>query len=65
MIERAQEMVVSLPTEALYVDVDLIRMEQVLGNLLNNASKYTPRGSHLGHARGGDRGGAHSLDAVV
>lgn len=32
-----------LPASALYVEADAARMAQVIGNLLNNAAKFTPR----------------------
>lgn len=35
---------VTLPEQALFLDVDPIRIAQVIGNLLNNAAKYTPPG---------------------
>jgi PAS domain S-box-containing protein len=38
---------VDLPDEPLLVDVDLVRMSQVLGNLLSNAAKYTPPGGRI------------------
>ncbi|MET0283700.1 MAG: ATP-binding protein [Polyangiales bacterium] len=38
---------VALPSEPLWLDADLTRLAQVLGNLLNNASKYTPAGGNL------------------
>jgi PAS domain S-box-containing protein len=45
MIEGARhQLYVSTPDEAVEVLVDPTRMVQVLGNLLNNAAKYTPAG---------------------
>jgi PAS domain S-box-containing protein len=39
---RAQELILSVvPEGPLYVEADQIRMEQVFGNLLNNASKFS------------------------
>lgn len=38
---RHQHLSLTLPAEPVWVDVDPVRMEQVLGNLLSNASKYT------------------------
>jgi CheY-like chemotaxis protein len=35
---------VSLPSEPLLVNGDLVRLAQVVGNLLNNGAKYTPDG---------------------
>ncbi|HEX8480111.1 MAG TPA: ATP-binding protein [Telluria sp.] len=39
----AHELTVALPGEALMLDADRHRIAQVLGNLVNNAAKYTPR----------------------
>ncbi|MBF8299931.1 MAG: signal transduction histidine kinase, partial [Acidobacteria bacterium] len=45
--ERDQELRLSLPSEPLYVSGDATRLEQALGNVLNNASKFTARGGHI------------------
>jgi len=44
---RRQELVWSLPPEALPVVGDEDRLYQVLDNLLTNAHKYTPAGGHI------------------
>jgi signal transduction histidine kinase/DNA-binding response OmpR family regulator len=38
---------VSVPVGALFVDGDLVRLAQVVGNLLHNAAKYTDAGGHI------------------
>jgi two-component system CheB/CheR fusion protein len=45
---RNQRLTVSLPPEVAYVEGDLVRLTQVLGNLLNNASKYSDQGGEIG-----------------
>jgi two-component system, chemotaxis family, CheB/CheR fusion protein len=44
---RGQGFTVTVPAERLYVEGDLVRLTQVLGNLLNNASKYTGEGGAI------------------
>jgi signal transduction histidine kinase len=41
------EITVTLPPESLYVAGDPVRLAQVVGNLLNNACKFTDRGGHI------------------
>ena len=40
--QRMQQLELNLPDAPLYVNADATRLVQALGNLLNNASKYTP-----------------------
>jgi CheY-like chemotaxis protein len=42
-----QELTVSVPANALSVSGDAVRLAQILGNLLHNATKYTPVGGHI------------------
>lgn len=49
---------VILPEEALDVDVDAMRLGQVVLNLLNNAAKYTPEGGRIRLAAAREHGQA-------
>jgi CheY-like chemotaxis protein len=52
-----QELQIALPARALRVDGDATRLAQVIGNVLNNASKYTPEGGRIRlqlHAEGSE-----------
>jgi signal transduction histidine kinase/CheY-like chemotaxis protein len=42
-----QTLVVVLPPEPVWLDGDVVRLAQTLGNLLGNASKYSPRGARI------------------
>jgi len=44
---RRHELVVRLPEQPVAVDGDITRLSQVVGNLLNNAAKYTDAGGQL------------------
>ncbi len=45
--QQDDEVTVTLPEEPIYVDADKTRLAQVLCNLLNNAVKYSDRGSRI------------------
>jgi signal transduction histidine kinase/ActR/RegA family two-component response regulator len=48
LIEGAeQELLVSLPEEPVLIDGDPVRLAQAFSNLLNNASKYSEKGSFI------------------
>jgi PAS domain S-box-containing protein len=44
---KAHRLTVQLPQHDIDVEVDDLRLSQVLSNLLLNAAKYTPRGGHV------------------
>ncbi|HEY1227683.1 MAG TPA: PAS domain-containing sensor histidine kinase, partial [Ramlibacter sp.] len=48
LVQAAQHRLqVDLPEQAVLLDVDPTRVAQVLGNVLNNAAKYTPAGGSI------------------
>ena len=44
---RLQRLTLQVPTRPLYVFADAARLSQIFGNLLDNASKYTPKGGDI------------------
>jgi PAS domain S-box-containing protein len=44
---RGQEITISLPAEPVFLRADATRLDQVFGNLLTNACKYSGRGCHI------------------
>jgi CheY-like chemotaxis protein len=51
---RRHELTVHVPPEPLLIEGDLIRLVQVVSNLLNNAAKYTDVGGRIGLSAGCD-----------
>ncbi len=45
--EKSHDLEVITPKEPLLVEADLTRLEQMLGNVLNNAIKFTPPGGRI------------------
>jgi signal transduction histidine kinase len=58
LIDSARHsLTIDMAPEPIWLDADLTRLAQVVGNLLNNAAKYTPEGGRIGlslHADGAD-----------
>jgi signal transduction histidine kinase len=49
LIDSARHsLTLDVPPEPTWLDADLTRLAQVVGNLLNNAAKYTPDGGRIG-----------------
>jgi PAS domain S-box-containing protein len=44
---RAQALTFDVPSEPTWVSGDAARLQQIVGNLLNNAVKFTERGGHI------------------
>ncbi|MGH9322389.1 MAG: chemotaxis protein CheB [Vicinamibacteria bacterium] len=45
--ERSQELSIELPPQPIYLEADPVRLVQVFGNLLHNASKYGNEGGRI------------------
>ena len=45
--ERRHQLVLSVPAAGLAVDVDEVRLTQIVSNLLTNAGRYTPSGGRI------------------
>jgi signal transduction histidine kinase/CheY-like chemotaxis protein len=54
--ERRQSVTVDAPSEPLRIDGDMVRITQVVGNLLTNAAKFSPDGAriHVAASRAAD-----------
>ena len=48
LVEAARhKLTVDVPTEAIMLDADPVRLSQVFANLINNSAKYTPEGGRI------------------
>jgi CheY-like chemotaxis protein len=47
LLGSKQELIVTLPPHPVYLHADALRLAQLFGNLLNNASKYSDPGSRI------------------
>ncbi|WP_345814512.1 PAS domain S-box protein [Paraburkholderia sp. PREW-6R] len=52
---RSQHIQVDVPDATSWISGDVTRMSQILVNILNNASKYTPEGGHISISAHTDR----------
>lgn len=58
VLDKGQTLEVMMPPGVIIVEGDALRLEQVIGNLLNNAVKYTDRGGKIELALASDSGTA-------
>jgi PAS domain S-box-containing protein len=48
LVESAgHQLALSLPAQPIFLEADPVRLAQIIGNLINNAAKYTPAGGQI------------------
>jgi PAS domain S-box-containing protein len=57
---RGQELAIALPADPVFLNADATRLDQVFGNLLANACKYSNSGCHI--ALSAERAAAHGKE---
>ena len=57
---RGQELTITLPAEPVFLNADATRLDQVFGNLLANACKYSNAGGHI--SLSAERAAAHGKE---
>ena len=66
-LDEQHQLVLDVPDEPIYAEIDIDRLEQVITNLLSNAAKYSPAGGEVRLSLTGGEGGTlvHVIDSGI